>query len=786
MIKASFSRRIIVLLVGALGLAQLLTLGAGLGATHRNVRSDLSAGMRVAESVFERLYTARFEQLGQSVRVLAADFGFRRAVASGDAPTMVSALENHAARAGATLAVLVDPDGTVTAATDTAAVLEGAPAWSAIVAEAARQEHVAVSIGIGATAYQLVAVPVLAPEPIAWLFMGFPIDAALAAELREVSGCEVSFVVPGALPRVLASTLAPPHQAALAAALERAPAAQPGDEIELGDGSYLTRHRALGLSGAPVEVLLQKSLSAALAPYYQLAASLAALSAIVLIIASIAGIALARSIIEPLRRLVAAALRIGEGDYAAQVEVASADEVGQLAATFNTMQREIAERERRIVHQAHHDALTGLPNRWLADDRLNGAHSRAQRSRRPFTIAILDLARFKQINDTLGHHVGDTVLQETARRIAARARRSDTVARLGGDDFLIILEHSGLDEAQVFIEALRESLTQPIELAGMRVALDFRIGLACYPDHAADGASLLRRAEIALYDAKDNAKRLVVYKPGRDEGHLRQLAIVGNLPAALADGQLSLHFQPKIDCRSGAFDQAEALVRWVHPRFGFIPPDEFISIIEQSGNIGLLTGWIIDRAVGQCRAWRDEGIDVRISINLSALDLLDIALPQRLADALLRHQVAAHRIVLEITESAVMQDPETALDVLVKLRSTGFRLAIDDFGTGYSSLAQLRRLPVDELKIDKSFILALAPDSEDAAIVRSTIELAHTLGLAVVAEGVETAVGWHTLREFGCDTAQGYLISRPLPVAEFTAWYRAQQRSNDRFPELAA
>ena len=511
-------------------------------------------------------------------------------------------------------------------------------------------------------------------------------------------------------------------------------------------------------------------------PYQRLAVQLAGLFTCVLTLAIAAGIWLARSITDPMQRLVAAAARIGEGNYGSDIVVTSTDEIGQLATTLNGMQREIAEREQRIVHQAHHDDLTGLPNRWLANDRLNSAIHRAQRSRRAFSVALLDLSRFKQINDTLGHHVGDVVLQETARRIAARARRSDTVARLGGDDFLLILEGADLAAAHGILESLRSSLIAPIELAGMSVSLDFSAGVATYPDHAEDASALMRRAEIAMYDAKDSHEWLVDYRAGRDDGHLRQLAIVGTLPAALARDELSLYYQPKADLADGAITKAEALVRWIHPEFGFLAPDAFITVTEQSGNISSLTAWIIDRAARQCRDWLGRGLNIRVSVNLSALALLNEDLPVLRERALNDYRLSPRQLGVAITEGAVMRNTTTALSVLDCLRDAGFGLSIDDFGTGYSSLAQLQRMPVDELKIDQSFVLNLTASSADTVIVRSTIDLVHSLGLQVVAEGVETIEAWRALGLFGCDIAQGYVISEPLPATGFERWVRANGR----------
>jgi len=779
--QTSFRQKIIGLIAVSLGVAQAATLAAILITTHRNVRENIEADLRVAEGVFESIFNARFVQLSESVRVLATDFGFKQAVATGDAPTILSAVENHSARAGADLAIMIDLSGNIIATTGSS-TLSSEPAWKALVEDVMREDYLARTIDINRSAYQLVAVPVLAPDRIAWLFMGFAVNNELAAKFHDIAGLDVSFFSQAPL-RLLASSLRPALQPTLSDAMASVDTAVEGaiGAVTNADHEYLTRLRPLGPEDSALLAVLQKSLSEELAPYDELALQLGGLSALILFIATVAGVGVARGITKPVQALAAAAERIGEGSYDVEIDVDSDDELGQLARTLGTMQFEIAERQHRIVHQAHHDDLTGLPNRWLANDRLKGAIHRAKRAGNSFSVVMLDLQRFKQINDSLGHHVGDVALKEIARRIVTRARRSDTVARLGGDDFLLILEASDLESSIRFVDSLKSVLTEPIELDDMRVALDFSVGIATYPEHAQSPDELIRRSEIAMYDAKAAHSRMVVYEPGRDEGHLRQLAIVSQLPAALADNQLSLHYQPKADIRTGDVCQAEALIRWIHPDFGFIPPDEFITVIEQSGNISLLTNWVIDTAARQCREWLDRRLDIKVSINLSALDLLNEDLPQTLERTLRKYGLAARQFLLEITESAVMRDPASALSLLTRLRRSGFTLSIDDFGTGYSSLAQLKRLPVDELKIDKSFVLELALDSDDAVIVKSTIELAHSMGLTVVAEGIETQAGWAALKHFGCEVGQGYLISKPLNAADFEDWMRGISFNGGRF-----
>ena len=611
-----------------------------------------------------------------------------------------------------------------------------------MVESAASKDVTSSFVLIGSRLYQVVIAPVRMPAPAAWLFMGFRVDDALAAELKDVTALDVTFFGVNARGTVDgASTLTEGPRRALAAILEhsRGHGFAVAPKLLLGDDEYMTRARTFG-DGARVIVLLQKSLTLAFASFEALKLQLLIIFGLTLALAVLGGVILVNGVTGPIRKRAQAAARIGEGNYGVAIDVETNDEVGQLGATLDAMQFEIAEREHRIVHQAHHDDLTGLPNRWLLNDRLAGAIRRSDRNGKPLSVVMMDVDRFKQINDSLGHHVGDLALKETARRLVQQLRQSDTVARLGGDDFFLILERSDARECErILKQKFIGELSRPIDLEEMDIALNFSFGIAEYPGHADSATELLRRAEIAMYDAKAARTRLVTYHPGRDEGHIRQLKIIlGDLAQGLRNDQFSLYFQPKVDLKTEQVAHAEALVRWIHPQLGFLPPDEFIPVIEQSGNMLKLSAWIVDCAVRQCRAWLDQDLEIQISVNLSAEDLLSPQLTSIVFESLVKHKVPPRLLAFEITERAVIRDPKAAIEQLGVLRQAGLWLSIDDFGTGYSSLAQVKGLPVDELKIDKSFVLNLRGGTDDAVIVKSTADLAHSMSLEVVAEGVET------------------------------------------------
>jgi len=425
-------------------------------------------------------------------------------------------------------------------------------------------------------------------------------------------------------------------------------------------------------------------------------------------------------------------------------------------------------------HQALHDALTDLPNRTLFHDRVGQALAVARRDHLPVAIMIMDLDRFKEVNDTLGHASGDDLLEQAGDRLRGALRESDTVARLGGDEFGVLLPRVVDSAAAVTVaRKLRKALEEPFTIHGLALQIEASVGIALYPDHGDDVHSLLQRADVAMYVAKEHPGGCEVYARERDDYSPDRLTLLTELRRAIDRGELVLHYQPKADLRTGRVHGVEALVRWSHHVRGIVPPDEFIPLAQKTGVIVPLTFFVLNEALRQCRSWKLEGLDLCVGVNLSARNLLDVHLPDTVGELLAKWEVSTSLLELEITESTILADPIRAMHVLSRLSDMGVRLAIDDFGTGYSSLAYLKRLPVDELKIDKSFVQGMDEDENDAVIVRLTIDLGRNLGLRVVAEGVETAEAWRRLVALGCDIAQGYYLSRPVPAAELATWLRA-------------
>ena len=437
---------------------------------------------------------------------------------------------------------------------------------------------------------------------------------------------------------------------------------------------------------------------------------------------------------------------------------------------------ELAAANEELEHQALHDSLTDLPNRVLLQDRLNQAILTNQRSDTKLALFMIDLDRFKEINDTLGHHYGDVILQQVANRMRETLHQSSTVARLGGDEFAILLPSidSGKEPANI-AAAIIHAIDQPFVLEDQAFHVGASIGIALFPEHGTDPSTLMRHADIAMYVAKNNKGDYTFYDSSLDQHSRDRLALTTELRHAIEHDELRLHYQPKIDFKTGNVTEVEALVRWQHPRFGLMTPDHFIQLSEHTGLIRPLTLWVIREALNTCRQWHQLGHKLKVAVNLSTHNLHDPQLTQHIQQVCEECHVPSDYLVLEITESAVMSDPISAMKVLGELSDMDINLSIDDFGTGYSSLAYLKQLPMDEIKIDKSFVMDMISDKDDYIIVRSTIDLAHNMGRKVIAEGVESPEIWDALEKMGCDMAQGNYISMPQPADDFAEWLQESQ-----------
>jgi len=769
--------RIVAVYLGLLIVVQAVSYWFIQDSIDRNARASIHTELLTGEKVFLRLLSQNADNLAQATRVLAADYGFRSAVATGDQETMQSALSNHGERIKASVAIFTDDQFALPASTTKA------PAH----AVAAVQRYAKRSIAAGpeqhqveiidGQPYQIVAVPVRAPAIIGWVGMGFPIGEKLLSDMKGLSGLDVSLLLRKADGdwNVTLATLDAKDWSALARAWAQPSTSATGLTLQVANAEYSGHQLILpGSPGQPpVTALLMRSVDQALAPYVELKLTLLVLSAVGVAVFGFGSYVTARRITTPLRILSNSARRLERGDYGAEVKMASKDEIGELAQSFETMRQAIQTREGEIRRLAYQDALTDLPNREQFRHDLRQAIVRAREENTPCSVLLLDMDRFKHVNDVLGHRFGDRLLRSVAERLITEViGERDVLARLGGDEFAILLQGTNAQQAYPVSQRILRAFEQPITLDDHTVDLSAGIGIASAPDHGLEADTLLSRAEVAMYAAKQQQAGTVTYHPGLDSTSEESLTLLSELRYAVDNHQLRLYLQPKISLHTGQCIGAEALMRWEHPTRGIVPPMRFIPFAEQTGFVRVLTAWITEQAAIVSKQLSDAGMPMKIAINLSTRDLMDQELPAKLDRLLSQHAVNPGMLVMEITESAIMDDPQRALVTLNKLHAMGLKLSIDDFGTGYSSLAYLKRLPVDELKIDKSFVMNMESDLQDAKIVRSTVDLAHNLGLTVVAEGVENAKSWKLLAGLSCDEAQGFLISRPMPCELFETWVR--------------
>ena len=752
-----------------------------------SARRSIADELDVGDRALQRLLGQSANRLAEASRVLSADFGFRQAVTSDDLATIQSALDNHSARIGASVAALLDTRFALRVASGTAgAGLQPAVAHLAAAAQRGMVgESLSIIEPIGTVPMQLVLVPLKTPLLTGWVLMGFSLDPWLARDLRSVSALDLAVRVrtheraPWSLPistagedlsadllRLNASAAGAPRQATATLA-----------GAEYGWRVLRLTERGMTTDGE-VQALLLRSVDEAVRPYERLRWLFAAITVLGMLAFAIGGWFTTRRITRPMHWLLEATRRVGAGDYQTPMRgTGTADEIGQLAQAFEGMRQSVAQQQLDLRRQAYEDALTGLPNRLRFGQAVQEAIETRQRqtegraSRLGLAVLVLNLDRFKHVNDVLGYAFGDRVLQAVAERLRQQLTTGDELARLGADEFALLLTTSDRAQALRRAQAIAASFDHTLQIDEQTIDLGAGIGIACWPEHAVAAESLLSRAEVAMRSAKKKTRGPQFYDSATDSTSTQTLSLLSELRRAVEANELRLFLQPKVAFCDGRLLGAEALLRWQHPQRGMVPPMDFIPFAEQTGFVRRLTLWVFEAAA---RTWRQlpapDGEPLRISVNLSTHDLLDNELPERLLALLERHAVPATAFCLEITESAIMDDPQRAQGTLERLRAAGFKLSIDDFGTGYSSLAYLKRLPVDELKIDKSFVIGMERDADDAKIVRSTIDLAHNLGLTVVAEGVENAAIWNLLHRQGCDEGQGYHMSRPLPSAQFAAW----------------
>jgi diguanylate cyclase (GGDEF)-like protein len=730
-------------------------LGAVSATNHGNAEREVQRQLAVGVSVFSRLLESNRRQLTQAAQAVAADYGFREAVSTRDTDTLVSVLENSGERIGAGMVVLTSLNGDVIA-TSGLQVKAGTPFPVSPVQRNRMADEGATSLMVdNGRIFEFVTVPVRSPLPVALISMGFELDRNAARELAEITGLAVTLSVnSGGHWTDVVSTV--PAGAA-------------------GQADVVTRRIEMSKWGnAEVVAILSRSLADARAPFERLTNVLFLIAAISLIASALAAFWLARNITRPLQDLTQAVDQMRDGTYDVALSVQRRDELGVLAEGLQLMQTAVQSRDQSIRRLAYEDSLTGLMNRTAFGAALGRALTDAGGA--PIAVAVINLDRFRRINEHLGYSVGDAVLIKMAARLAAVPSVNSAVARFAADQFAAFAPLRNAAGLQAWGTSLVMALSDPVFVDEQPIDINATVGLALAAAGAPSADELLRCADLALEHARREKRPLAAYEEALKPAARDQLSLLGELRHAVEHDELRLFFQPKIELKTGRVAGAEVLLRWQHPTRGLLSPADFIPFAEQTGFIRRLTRWTLDHAIAQGALWQQAGRALGLAVNISADDIADVRLDSRVASLLTRHQLPPALLTLEVTESGFIEDPTRALRMLDAIAALGVSLSIDDFGTGYSSLSHLARMPVHEVKIDRSFVQGLESDPESAPVVRSAIDMGHGLGLKVVAEGIETEEAAARLRDFGCDVAQGYLYAKPMPLPAFETWLEGRER----------
>ena len=749
-------------------------------ASYESAKVKIADELAVAERVFLRLLEKNAEQRGQAARGLVADFAFREAVASGDRSTLESALENISVRIGAAGAVFLTTSGDVDASTLGNMDADVHTSLAAYVQANGRKPLQPVVVG--GRAYQVVPAPVRSPVVVGWVVLFFPLDEAMAKDLQHLTSLNVTFIADTAAgPAVLASTYgASDRDIAIL---------RPDGDIR--QGLWTANLKDGPHQGAVVDLnqsrpgslicVIERPLVPALRYFIEVRNLLLILGLAALALLAMISVVIASGITRPLEELLIAMRGITRGDYDTPLvtERMGAGELGAVANGLNHLREGIRDRENRILSLAYEDALTGLPNRVRLIQRLQQAMAEPAEGTAAVHLFVVGLDRFRSINDALGYAAGDEILVQVGNRLLGTLEDAACVARLGGDEFALLF--TGACDVEATAGRIAGMFETSYLTRGQAVDVRASIGLALAPPHGPTAEQLLRQADVAMHTAKSSRAGWATFDATTDDVRNDQLTLLSELQRAVERGELELFYQPKLNLASGEVTGAEALLRWRHPDRGRIPPGLFIPFAERTGYIRVLTRWVLRDVARQQSLWRAQGLCIQVAINLSTRDFMSDGIADFVAQVCAAAGIPASCLRIEVTESGVMDDPKRAKATLAQLADRGHPLSIDDYGTGYSSLAYLRDLPVDELKIDRAFISRVDRDSQLQTIVRSTSELAHGLGLTVVAEGVEEPGELAILAELGCDYAQGYLMSAPISAGEFEAWVRGQAGNADRF-----
>ena len=736
-------------------------------ATYNHSTEQLLRHTQTSMSVVKDNIRNRSNILENALGNLVKDFSIKQLIAGGadDQASLISAMENQKNRINADIYMVFSENNTLLASTfidnDVAAVVPAnfqgtGKHW----------------IEIDQQFYMVKVSPVRFVETSqkinGWVLMGIKAANLVGQELYDLTDMQVSLFKPSKPNLILGSTFSTDVLDELS--LQDLSVNAGLHMFKLKGMDYIYTTDVLGvLQDLSLYILLAIPVEKAYLSYNSLLFQLVGLLAVAAFITLFAAMILSRGITFPVSQLVKVAKKIRLGEYVTKFPSPSTNEIDELSVAISEMQEGIKTRQEEINHLAYFDTLTTLPNRNQFS--LHLSKTIAGDDDKKVTVLMMDIDRFKEINDTVGHDFGDIVLTLIVDRLLGYGGNKAFYARTGGDEFGIVFDDSGEHDPAELAASIHSVFELPFNIEGMVLDIHTSIGVAVYPIDAQTSQGLMQCADIALYSCKGKHHPYAVYKPELNKHSMQRLNLMSELKEALNLGQLELYYQPKLHIKDKVISSVECLIRWNHPVHGFVPPDNFIPLAEQTGVIRDVTHWVLKEALRQQQQWRLGGHDIAIAANISAVDLIDMKLPAYVAQLMTEFDVDAKLLTLEVTESTLMGDPESALKALNTLRDMGISLSIDDFGTGFSSMAQLKKMPVDELKIDMAFVLGLAKNPDDKVMVKTLISLANNLGLTTVAEGVEDEASLDFLSLHGCTKAQGYFISKPLPVPKFNLWY---------------
>lgn len=788
----SLQNKIFLLFVVLLLLVQAVGLWAIYEGNKTQIQQTIDNRLRTAQIIFTEQFQDRRDYLSAFAETVARDYGIKQ-VFDDDTRSLLVALNNHRKRIDADLAMTISADAVITGqifvehiAGASPNVRAGSernqefrfPTWL----DFEQQSNLYMLDG---RLYQLSLSPLqVGQKVIGWVGFGFQLDNRLAQHFKDITQLEIGFLLSEHSAAAQLDDEIRDNKPAnwrLIGSSNRSPSLKNAQNIL--EKNIPTNYIATsyivdapnqeqfgvamyGLKADIVEVLQSK--------WWQFLI----LAALTLLLSLVSAYWIAASVTKPIRKLVEQAKTVAQGHYDHSVDIEDKSELGQLAQEFNAMQKAVLSREQAIKHSANHDSLTDLPNRNV----LLNSMSNLIEEKTAFSILHLNLGRLKDVNETLGHDAGDWLIKQAAK-LLGQLSKLELLCHLGSDEFVVLSRSTSSAERESLVDNIHQILDKGSDYHGFVLPLQMRIGIACYPEHSHGAKSLLQMADLALNHTGKQNHAVQVYDDSLDINSLERLSLINDLKQAIAEQQLVLFFQPKVDLKTGYATHAEALVRWHHPTLGMVPPDDFILIAEQTGQINALTQRVFIMALEQYQSWLSQGIDINVAVNISAENLKDPSFFGFVNDAVAQYEISPNKLTLEVTESVLVEDPQAAILLLQRFKDKGFKLSIDDYGTGYSSLAQLKQLPVHELKIDKSFIQKIKDDEDDQTIVRSTIELAHNMGLTVVAEGIEDEFALNWLGKHGCELAQGYFISRPQSAEKITQWllnkpvYRPKENS---------